>query len=609
MTLKKWIIIMLAVMLLCACAFMAMNVIVDPFGVFGDSFLDWYSYDMTMNPRTSKIAYLDREHENYNSYIIGCSKTSSFSAETLEKYYPGSSFYNMLMYGGDMYDIEKTALYIIENYSPERIIINLGLEETVSYNTGSDDLKTCLHAKVDGSSLLTFYLRHLFLHPQYSWDKLSALREDTYLPTTADVFDVETGAYDKSLRDVEAIGSLEAYRLKYPAFAVSYGKYSSMPYTETVARAVGNIKSECERRGIEFALILSPEYCTELRSYEREDLENYWRALAAVTDFWDFSGFTSVSYDSRYFYDAYHFRNAVGDMALARMFGDESVYVPDDLGYHVSAENVEERLLTAFYDSGEAAQDNSASVPILLYHGIGYEKGNSLIVTPETFESQMSALHDAGYTAVFFDELLAYVEKGEALPEKAVVISFDDGYENNYEYAMPILEKYGLCATVHVIGVSLGKDTYKDTGVAIYPHFDADQAEEMLSSGVFDLQSHSYDMHQSETLDADARVGVLQKSGEGESEYISALRADVRKSIAQLRGLGSDAFVFAYPQGYYTSLSEAVLREEGIKISLSVNDGVAEIIKGLPQSLLALERLNVTEADSPERLLQRIGGQ
>ncbi len=608
MTLKKWIIIMLAAMALCACLFMAMNILVDPFGVFGDVLLDWYSYDMTMNPRTSKIAYLDRHHEEYDSYIIGCSKTSSFSADTLEKYYEGSSFYNMLMYGGDLYDIEKTADYILDNYAPKRIIINLGLEETISYNTGEEDVKTRLHAKVDGDSLTGFYLQHLFLHPQYSWDKLSALRNNTYLPTTADVFDVPTGAYDKSLRDVEAIGSLEAYSAKYPAFSVSYGKYSSMPYMQTVVDAVARLKEKCEAQGVEFTLILSPVYCTELRSYEREDLEEYWRALAAVTDFWDFSGYTSVSYDSRYFYDAYHFRNAVGDMALARMFGDDGIYVPADFGFYVTAATVDARLQTAFTDGEIPTDANSVRVPILLYHGIGYEEGNSLIVSPETFEAQMAALADAGYTALFFSELVSFVEQGTPLPEKPIVITFDDGYRNNYEYALPILEKYGLRATVHVIGVSLGCDTYKDTGVAIYPHFDAQQAVEMLQSGVIDLQSHSFDMHQNPTLDTDARSGVLQKSGEGESDYIAALRADFALSKTQLENLGADVICFAYPQGWFTDLSEAILREEGIKVTLSVTDGIAEIIKGLPQSLLALERLNVTEADSPQGLIQRIGG-
>lgn len=608
MKLKPWLLVMTATMAVCACLFMGMNLLADPFGVFGDKVLDWYEYDMTMNPRTSKISYLDKHWQEYDSYIIGCSKTSSFSVEKLEMYYKGASFYNLLMYGGDLYDIETTANYILDNYQPKRILINLGLEEATVYNTGEDDVKTQLHAKVGGQSELLFYLKHLFLHPQYTWDKLWARKDDAYLPTAADVFDVETGSYNKSVRDVEPIGSLETYEAKYPAFDTTYAPYDSMPYAEQVATALERLKARCMEQNVEFMLLLSPIYCQELRTYEKEDLDAYWTALADVTDFWDFSGFTSVSYDPRYFYDAYHFRNAVGDMALARIFGDESIYVPDDFGCYVTADNVAQRLETCFVDSGVVSEDISIEVPILLYHRIGYESDNPLVVTPETFEAQITALKEAGYTAVFFDELVDYVEKGVPLPEKPVVITFDDGYLSNYEYAFPILEKTGMKATVHVIGVSVGKDTYKDTGVSIYPHFSTQQGSEMIASGVMDLQSHSYDMHQSETMDADPRTGVLQKEKESEEDYIEAFRSDFRRSREQLEEMGADVSVFAYPLGYYTELSEVLLREEGIKVTLTVNDGVAEIIKGLPQSLLNLERLNITEGDTPQRLLERMAG-
>lgn len=81
------------------------------------------------------------------------------------------------------------------------------------------------------------------------------------------------------------------------------------------------------------------------------------------------------------------------------------------------------------------------------------------------------ALSEAGYTGVSFDELQAYVLRGAPLPEKPVVITFDDGYESNYTLAYPILQKYGMKATIFAIGVSFGTDHYKDTDYAITPHF------------------------------------------------------------------------------------------------------------------------------------------
>ena len=79
------------------------------------------------------------------------------------------------------------------------------------------------------------------------------------------------------------------------------------------------------------------------------------------------------------------------------------------------------------------------------------------------------------YTGVSFDELQAYVLRGEPLPEKPVVITFDDGYRSNYTLAYPILQKYSMKATIFAVGVSFGTDHYKDTDYAItvsYTHLD-----------------------------------------------------------------------------------------------------------------------------------------
>ena len=118
MSFKKWITIFLVSILLTASLYAAYNALVDPFGVFGDKLLSYSEYSMTQNPRVAKIAYLDENHEKYDSYVIGCSKSSSLPTDTLNRYFD-ASFYNMIMYGGDLYDIEMTAKYVLENYGDE----------------------------------------------------------------------------------------------------------------------------------------------------------------------------------------------------------------------------------------------------------------------------------------------------------------------------------------------------------------------------------------------------------------------------------------------------------------------------------------------------------
>lgn len=105
-------------------------------------------------------------------------------------------------------------------------------------------------------------------------------------------------------------------------------------------------------------------------------------------------------------------------------------------------------------------------------------------MTPALFEAQIAALAQAGYTAVFPDDLAAYVNQGKALPDKPIVITFDDGYLSNYEYAWPILEKYGMVATIFMVGATTGNtEHYKDTAYPITPHFSYEQGAEMVASG------------------------------------------------------------------------------------------------------------------------------
>ena len=83
---KKWLIGGLGLLALAAALIAAFNIIVDPFGVFGDRFFNWYSYNMTQETSVAKIAYLERHHEEYDSYILGSGSASAYLPETLEQY-------------------------------------------------------------------------------------------------------------------------------------------------------------------------------------------------------------------------------------------------------------------------------------------------------------------------------------------------------------------------------------------------------------------------------------------------------------------------------------------------------------------------------------------
>ena len=608
MSSKKWVLVFLATVFVLAALLAGLNLAVDPFGAFGDRLLSWFSYDETNNPRVAKFTYLEQHHDEYDSYILGCSSTSSFPVDAFNEAY-GASFYNLIMYGADMRDCEKIARYLIEHYEVKNLILNVYLDNGLTYDEESDRLTKNLHYKEDpDTSALSYYTRYLFADPRYALAKLNALRTDTILPQTFDVFDERTGCYDKRVRDAEPIGSEERYLESSPVFADYPHQTLSLPYTEQCMQSVAAIRAMCEEAGVNLTVVAGPVYAEYLKNYEPETVAQFYRSLAQVTPFWDFSS-SSVSCEMRYFYDGTHFRNNVGEMICARMTGRTDLWIPDDFGTYVTADTPEDYFLNVLSPAALSADEISAQVPILMYHHLSEDVTNSEMVSPEQFEAQIRALSEAGYTGVSFDELQAYVLRGEPLPEKPVVITFDDGYRSNYTLAYPILQKYSMKATIFAIGVSFGTDHYKDTDYAITPHFGAAEAAEMTASGLISIQSHTYDMHQWPPYETGSAVreNILQLSSESEEAYVQALTEDFTRSRALLEdATGRPVDVLAYPAGQYSTLTQVTLQSLGVHVTLSTNPGVNTVVKGLPQTLYAMLRFGITEDVTPEALLDMI---
>lgn len=605
---KKWIITFFATIVFIGAGIIGFNFFVDPYGVFDNIGIEWPSYEMTMNPRAAKITYLKDHHEEYDSYIIGCSSTSSFPTEQLNEYFD-ASFYNMIMYGADTLDTEQTARYLIENYEVKNLIINIYLDNAVEYDWTRDSLSYQMSPEVSGENPLGFYSKYLFLDPRVSLKKIKDLRQDTYLQQGFDVFNAETGAYDKKVRDAEHIGNMEEYLAAYPAF-VNYPTVEKSIDEEAVAgtlKSIAAIRDLCEQKGIRFMVVCAPVYQEYLSYFDWDAVEDFYTRLASVTPYWDFS-MSSVSCEPRYFYDETHFRNCVGKMALARIAGDDSVYIPEDFGVYVTPDNAEEHFREAKQVVALDAEENTADVPVLMYHHIDEQGDDSATITPELFEQQIAALKEAGYTAVMPDDLLAYVNEGAELPDKPVVITFDDGYLSNYEYAYPILKQYGMCATIFVIGSTVGNtEHYKDTEYPITPHFSFEQAQEMIDSGVISIQSHTYDMHQWADYESGrARQNILRWEDESEEDYRKALTEDCEKERQAIldNTTESSVHVLAYPGGANDILAQETLQENGFDVTFTITPGCNTLVRGIPQSLIGMKRYNICESVSVDQVLE-----
>ena len=588
----------------------AFNYVTDPFAAFGDKFLNWFSYDETNNPRVAKISYLEQHHDEYDSYILGCSSTSSLQVSDFNKLYD-ANFYNLIMYGADMRDCEKIADYLIEHYEVKHLVLNVYLDNGFTYDDETDRLTRNLHYLTDpDTSALSFYTRYLFCDPRYGFAKLKNLRNDRLLPQSFDVFNEVTGEYDKRVRDVEPIGSMDTYLEAYPVFA-DYPKTGDfvLGQTENCMKSVAAIKERCEAAGVELVVVAAPVYIDYFQNFQAEDVANFYASLAKVTDFWDFSC-SSVSCEPRYFYDATHFRNAVGSMIAARIAGDDSVYIPDDFGTYVTADTPSSYFSEVLQATALPDETVSRDVPVLMWHNLAEESSGDMTISVDTFRAQIEALHEAGFKTVSLQQLYDYVHFGTELPEKPIVLTFDDGYFSNYEYAFPILQEYDMQATIFAIGVSVGKDTYKDTDHAMTPHFGVDEAREMVASGLISVQSHTYDMHQwppFEDGNAQVRETLLPFDGEADADYEAAVEADFAESRELLESItGQPVNALAFPEGAYVTLTQDALRSAGAELTFTTVRAVNTVVKGLPQSLCAMPRFGMTESTDMTALVAEL---
>jgi len=593
--------------LLCAFALWALlNVLVDPFNAFGDPVLSWDAYTQTRNPRLSKLVYVSERFDLFDSYVIGSSNAASYRPETLDAL-TGAHFYNMFHYGTDTDYDRRLVEYLVERDEVRNIVLVLGMNDANSVRKNDGSLDDAEHYALTGGSAFGFYLKFAFGNPKYAFEKLASRARDTELPQSFDVFLPESGCYDKRVRDVEPIGSLDDYLARNGAdFETSGGAPSDLALIDECVGDVAEIRRVCDEAGVSLTVIVVPVYEGQLDLFTESSVDRYFSRLAEVTDYVNFA-LSPISFDARYFYDLTHTRNSTADMTLRSVFGGEG-YAPSPFGYFCrKGEPVP--TVAEMRAAAEAAEEDPVTLPVLLYHHLSEtEEEGSTVVSPATLERHLELIRSAGYVPVTLGEIADHVEKGTPLPEDPVLITFDDGYLSNYELARPLLERYGAPAVIFVIGSSFGRDTYKDTGLPIIPHFGAREAAEMEREGLISLQSHSYDMHQWPPYEESGapRDSMLRLDGESEDAYYAALiaDADAERELFTENGL-EPPDALSFPKGLYDTVCDAALAARGYRFTFTTDASRTNVlVRGLPQTLFDLGRYNLSGDTTDAEILE-----
>lgn len=253
-------------------------------------------------------------------------------------------------------------------------------------------------------------------------------------------------------------------------------------------------------------------------------------------------------------------------------------------------------------DTLAAAKEQKIDVPILMYHSIlrSTNTGGNYIITESAFESDLKYLKDNNYTAIVMKDLIDYIQTGKPLPEKPVILTFDDGYSNNFLYAYPLLKKYNSKAVVSLIGYYTDLYTKTPDENPSYSHITWDNVNEMMKSGLVEFQNHSYNLH---TTDK-GRNGAKKKRGESDSDYRAMLLSDLGKLQDEFKAnTGYTPTTFTYPFGSVSNASFDIIKEMGFKASLSCESGMNHISRD-PECLYMLKRYLRTPKKSAESILK-----
>ena len=225
------------------------------------------------------------------------------------------------------------------------------------------------------------------------------------------------------------------------------------------------------------------------------------------------------------------------------------------------------------------------------------------VITPKAFRKDLEWLRDAGYQTVVVQDLLNYVEEGVPLPEKPVMITFDDGYYNNYLNAFPILKEMGMKAVISIIVSETDKYSELQEDRENYSHLTWEQIREMMDSGLIEFQNHSYGLHKNGKQAA--RKGIGKKPGESTEAYQQAIREDVEKGQARFVEMtGYAPIAFTYPFGTVSEDSYPVLEELGFRATLDAQGKLFRLTDD-PACLRRIPRYNRPWGKTAQQIIEK----
>ena len=250
-------------------------------------------------------------------------------------------------------------------------------------------------------------------------------------------------------------------------------------------------------------------------------------------------------------------------------------------------------------------------LPVLMYHEFVPldERGEGNIfdedyITPDEFENDLIWLKENGYTTITVADLIGFLEGEGTLPEKPILLTIDDGKYSVYKRAMPLLLKYGMKASLSVIGSEIDSATESPDGRESLPDSFCtwDEIKAMHDSGAIEIVSHSQNLHK---FSQSGRHGADVSEGETAEQYLPIAQTDAKLILGKIEQVTGEAVpALAYPYSIRSDESDKAWLASGYKILLCGNDHEVSTSRLNPM----ISEAGLNDHSARLRRIGRIGG-
>ncbi|OPJ54625.1 polysaccharide deacetylase family protein [Clostridium chromiireducens] len=204
-------------------------------------------------------------------------------------------------------------------------------------------------------------------------------------------------------------------------------------------------------------------------------------------------------------------------------------------------------LQSRSFNTSELVNDNRG-VPVLYYHSVKESADNEVTITPKMLKQQLEYIKDQGYTTITMNELKDYLLNNSPIPKKSMIITFDDGYMDNYNYAFPILKDLNMVATIFCITSNLDGSYY----------LSKDAIKEMSDYGI-DIESHTVTHPKLDALSYEDQLTELRNS---------------KKTLEEITG--KEVNSIAYPFGNFNDDTIKASKNAGYILGFTTKRGFSD---------------------------------